>query len=294
MRQRLAVPTFFVPLFLSVSALACARGEILINTSPYFIVRVTNDYGPVVGLRVSVMYFRADEYSKATAENRSPLEKTTDAMVDTNEKAPHARSIAARAKAIKIRDYVDVIATSVTDSNGRAQFHLNKSGSFTLEADHPIADLGDIILNVSGDATSAVVDVVWPTTSILETRTAKGNIEDGLYKSTGKPLKQSRVSLHELISYKEVAVTDTTENGSFQLPGVPPGFYFLAVKAKEKGPNPPDGDIALVIRASAPRDSLSIAVAESDCGLSYDLVENKSKYKPVACFRGGVWVRCQY
>jgi len=215
-------------------------------------------------------------------------------MQDINENTPNAHVAATKANAVKTKDYTDVIAASVTDSKGEAQFNLSKTGSFDLVADHPEGDLGDIVLNVTGDATSAAVAVKWPARPVLETRLVKGLIEDGLYKSTGTPLKQAAVSLHELISYKEVAVTVTTETGSFQLSSIQPGLYFLRLKAKEDGLNAPDGDIAIVVRPSAPRDSLSIAVHESDCGLSYDLLENKSRYKPIVCVKAGKQVPCPY
>jgi hypothetical protein len=67
----------------------------------------------------------------------------------------------------------------------------------------------------------------------------------------------------------------------------------------EKGPKvtadgsyAPDGDIAISIRGDAPRDRLSIFVSMTDCGLSYDLEENKNRYKAEACFLGDKEVLC--
>ncbi len=300
MRHPVALRVVFSILILSVSAFACTRGEIAVNTSPSFTVRVSNDYGPVVGLRILVTYFRVEEYSRAIVDHRSALERSADSMADINENTPNAHSAATRAKAINIGDYIDVIATSITDRKGEAQFHLNTTGSFALKADHPEkADnpetgIGDIVLNVSGDAASAVVDVKWPGTPILETTSLKGHIEDGLFKPTSEALREANVSLRELVSYKEIAQTETSGAGSFQFSSIPPGLYLLKVKAKEDDPNAPNGDIAVLVKPGAPRDSLSIAVRQSDCGLSYDLVENKSRYKPIVCVKAGKQVPCPY
>jgi hypothetical protein len=89
----------------------------------------------------------------------------------------------------------------------------------------------------------------------------------------------------------------TKADGSFQFINVPAGLYFLHL-----GPDKPVngfgnlvyGDIAVSVANDSRQSSLSIATDFSSCGLSYDLAENKAKYRPQACFKGGHPIPCEY
>ena len=132
--------------------------------------------------------------------------------------------------------------------------------------------------------------LVWPTSAILQTKHLRGRISDGLMSSRSSPLKQEVLSLHDLVSFKEIAITTTSDDGSFRFDNVPSGVYFLRMRANERTP----GAIAVNVGEESPRLSLSIATTYTSCGLTYDLEENKEKYRPEACFKGGVPVTCNY
>lgn len=234
-------------LLLAIPCFGCARGEVLVKTSPAFTVHITNSYGPVEGLRLLV---------------------TT--------------------------EFGDEVTSSVTDTTGTARFQLDKEGSFLLTTDHPGAGIGDVLLDVSGASQSAEAAFQWPETPILTTALLRGRIADGLMTAKSTPLAGATLTLLEMVSLRQIGSTTAAEDGSFHFGGVPAGFYFLRVKAKNGGINDPYGDIPIRVDEKATRDSLSLAVAQSDCGLSYDLEENKAKWKPTVCFRGGQTVPCPY
>jgi hypothetical protein len=292
----IAMKQALVILVLSTSALACARGELVINTSSSFTVRITNRYGPVAGLQLRVTRFRDDEYLKATA--MPPPKKLAERAVDRIDRLtsnnPQQNTAALQRRSVNIQDFVDVIGTAVTDSNGMAKFELKNVGRFMLDTQHPGASIDDVILNVSDNGPSAALEFKWLESVILLTKELRGQIADGLMSSKGAPLSGAEISLHELISLKQISSTRAAEDGSFAMRDVAPGFYFLLVRANNAGINDPDGYIPVMVVREAPRDSLSIAVTQTDCGLMYDLAENKQKYKPVACFKGGESVTCKY
>jgi hypothetical protein len=237
----------FLTLLLAIPSFGCARGELLIKTSPVFTVQITNSYGPIEGLRLLV---------------------TTEVGAE--------------------------IASSVTDTTGVARFQLNKEGSFLLTTDHPEAEIGDVLLDVSGGSPSAKATFQWPETPILATVLVRGRIADGLMTSKSTPLAGATIALLEMVSLRQVGSTTAAEDGSFQFGGVPAGAYFLRVKAKNGSINDPDGDIPIQVDDKAKRDSLSLVVAENDCRLSYDLEGNKAKWRPTVCFRGSQTVPCPY
>jgi hypothetical protein len=164
-------------------------------------------------------------------------------------------------------------------------------------ANHPASQLDWIAINVQNDAKPVAVKLIWPTSFILQSTQLQGQIADGLMLSRTVPLKRVVITLHDLVSFDQIEATETANDGSFRFPDVQPGLYFLRVL--EKGPKvtaygsfAPDGDIAISIRKDAPRNRVSILVSKTDCGLSYDLEENKHRYEAEACFLGGKEVSC--
>jgi hypothetical protein len=254
----------------SISSLACAILPPVYQVPRSFSVHVANMNGPVAGLKLRVTRFNNKKL------NQLSIEQQRTAVPD---------------------QFVELIAETTTDSQGVAHFNLSKSGQFDLESDSPGSSLW-IEVNVERGARSKTLELQWPTTQILASTQARGRITSGLFSSKSGPVKGAVLSLHTFLPFTEVASTTTNDDGSFAFGDVLPGLYFLHLTIK--GLNSPlvsdplEGDIPIRIGPQSPRESLSIATDYSDCGLSYDLEENKAKHKPTACFKGGAPIPCVY
>lgn len=241
-----------------------------------FSVRVTNDIGPVVGLKLKVSFFKYAEFEKLSEEEQRAYEE---------------HPAAAQSK------FEVVLAEATTDSTGTAILKVAETGVFTLAPDTPVEQLSWVDVDVSDRPSFAVVELKWPETAILSTRHLRGRLTKGLYSSRSLPLNNTALKLHSLVEYKEIAATNTTTDGSFDFPDVPPGLYFLQIlptTAKTDDLYKPEGNVAIYVTANSKRESLAISTVNTSCGLSYDLEENKDRYKPTACFKGGKQVECQY
>lgn len=255
-------------LLLSASALSCSFFPPVQKVPLSFSVHVKNDLGSVVGLKLRVTGFKTDEFLKLTDEQQSTANP---------------------------EQFVVVIAESITDTSGVAHFNLTTPGNFTLEPNHPAGGLNSVVLDVVPDTPPATVEFQWPASAILRTRQLRGHLSDGLMSSRSAPIRRVDLSVRELISYTEIAASATSDSGSFEFDSLPNGIYFLRVNGgADKRPNQLRGNIAVYIGGDSPRDTLSVVTNYSSCGLSYDLEENKARYKPQACFKGGKPIPCKY
>jgi hypothetical protein len=248
---------------LSAASCACviSPGECKVPRS--FKVRVTNDYGPVPGLNLMVTHFREDEYDKLSDQKK---------------------------RFAKIEDFIDVVATDETDLNGEAQFHLAAVGKFYLETKHPAKLLEACKLIVSDDDDPFIVGLVslkWPEAVVLQTRSLTGTLSEGLYWKPLQPTRAFHLTLHDLVSYNVVATLTTGRDGAFNFGDLPTGHYFLQIAGDPKQDNAPEGNIPVFINPKSDRNSLAIIISETDCGLMYDLKENKAKYKTEGCIKDG-------
>jgi hypothetical protein len=257
---------------LSVLTMACSYFPPEYKVPLSFTVRVANAQGPVVGLNLRITNFKSDEFSNYGLDQKR--------IDDPNQ-------------------FTELIAESATDSNGEAHFNLTRTGHFNLAPDHPASHLDWVGLNVVANGKAKVVKLEWPKSLVLETKELRGTISDGLMSFSSAPLKQIVVSLHNLVPFTQLDYTTTSGGGTFQFDDVPPGLYFLHIASYMMQPpngvtGPVQGDILVNVDRHAPRNQLAIAIEYSTCGLSYDLKENKPKYKPQACFKGGQPVPCDY
>jgi hypothetical protein len=253
------------------SAFACTRLATVMGVSRSFSVHLSNEFGPVVGLKVKVVRLKWEEFNKLSNEQVRYLSDTT--------------------------RFEEVVGKSTTDEHGIAHFSLDKTGSFTLMVDSPADQLGWIELRVSDQPESSPLEVKWPSDLILRTSRLHGKLTDGLFSSRSAPLKGHGLMLHTLIDYRAVAAGVTGEDGAFDFNTVAPGFYFLQIfptSAKADDPYEPEGNIVVYVAPESPRDVLKISTVFTSCGLSYDLEENKARYKPTACFKGDKQVKCEY
>ena len=259
-----------VLLVLAADVLACTTFPTVYTVSRSFSVHVNNDIGPVVGLKLKVVRFRSEEFNKLNDEQQRHISDWT--------------------------PFEEVFAESTTDAAGMAHFNINITGSFTLSAESPADGLG-VMLRISDQSQSPPLEVKWPANLVLTTAHMRGKLTKGLFSSRSVPITSNALMLHTLIDYRDVAATLTDENGAFDFNAVPPGFYFLQIvptTAKTDDSYKPEGNIVIYVAPKSPRDALTITTVNTSCGLSYDLEENKARYKPVACFKGDKQVKCEY
>jgi hypothetical protein len=168
---RLAIAVFI----LSVNALACSFFPPIEKVSRSFTVRVKNEVGAVVGLKLKVSRFKFDEYDKLVQEQQRNADPAK---------------------------FEEIFAESVTDADGTARFTLAKTGSFTLSPVSPASQLDWVELDVSEQSSSGVVELRWPSYAILRTSLLRGKLMKGLYSSHSVPLKQNALRLHTPYDYR--------------------------------------------------------------------------------------------
>ena len=261
--------TTFCVVLSAASAFACSYVPPVYKVPRSFSVHVTNEVGPVVGLELKVYRTKWNVVEKLTDEELQ--------SADPN-------------------DLEEIVAESTTDSTGTAKFSLDRSGAFTLKPVSPANHLDGVELNVSDDPTPVTVELTWPSDAILRTSQLRGTLTTGLMSSRSAPLKGDVLTLRTMVEYKEIASTKTGEDGKFEFGDVAPGLYFihLAPAPTKTDPHYYEGNIAVYVGSKESRESLSISTIYAGCGLGYDLEENKDKYRPVACFKGGQQVACDY
>jgi hypothetical protein len=251
-------------LALSFTSLGCVFFEPEFKVAPSFTVNVSNRYGLVAGIKLVAT---------------RPKDKLPDLLSDES-----------RAKLMN--EQVVHVVESVTDANGDAHFVLNWPGHWYLQFDSPgRRSYVSVYVDPNFDATRMYLQ--WPESKFLETKLLRGNLSDGLIFLHKYPLKQVNLSLHKLVSFSEVATTKTSDDGSYQFDKVEPGLYFLGIgmghgsnKYQERG------YIPIYIGDDSPREQLSIAMDATDCGLEYDLEENKPLHRPLACSNGSGHIPC--
>jgi hypothetical protein len=269
-RPRWMLKQFAVCLVLSVSAFGCSYFPPEYKVSHSFSVHVMNELGPVAGLKLRVASFKQKEFEKLDNEQQ----RTAD-----------------------LQQFVEVIAESVTDHTGNAKFTVSKTGHFTLEPEHEAAHLDWVELDIGADAGSTVVELKWPSSSVLRTKSLQGRLSGGLMSSQSVPLRQAALRVRTLVDYKEVASGTTKDDGSFGVEHIPDGLYFLQITLEaptRQSPEGKKGNIVIDLGESNTNRALSISTDFSSCGLSYDLEENKRRYAPVQCFKGDQVVPCKY
>ena len=255
---------------ISATVLACTFDPPLHKVSRSFSVHVKNEIGPVVGLKVKVSRFKIEEFEKLTDEQRRSADPKT---------------------------FEEIISESTSDETGTAHFNLTRIGRFTLSPDSPAIQLDWVELDVSEEPGSPVVELHWPSVRILRTAQLRGKLAKGLFSSHSAPLARNAIRVHAVVDYSEVGATTTGADGAFDFGTIAPGLYFLQIVAtREKTDDfyKPEGNIAIYVAPNDSHQSLAISMAKTSCGLIYDLDENKARYKPESCFKGGKPFKCEY
>src|SRR5262245_20356546 len=118
--QKLRIQVFkqVVALFcLSLPSFGCSFFPPVYKVPQSFSVHVKNDMGPVTGLKLRVLRFRVEEFEKLS----NAQQRVSDP-----------------------KKFVEVIAESVTDATGTAQFNVARTGQFTLEPEHEASQLDGV------------------------------------------------------------------------------------------------------------------------------------------------------
>ena len=266
----LFIRTCILAICLSDLAFGCSYFPPVYKVSHSFLVHVQSQVGPVVGLKLKVELFKYDEFEKLSEEEQ---------------------------RAADLSRFHVVVAEATTDTEGTATINVKRSETFTLVPDTPAAGLSWVYVEVSDRPTSPTLELQWPPTPILKTRNMRGRLTKGLYSSRSVPLRNTTLKLNSFIDYREIGTTITTEDGGFEFPNAAPGLYFLQIvasSAKTEDLYKPEGNIAIYLALENHLESLAVSTANTSCGLSYDLEENKSRYKAELCFKGGKQVKCEY
>ena len=123
-------------------------------------MHVENDIGPVVGLKLKVTRFKWQDFQKLSTEQQR--------YADPN-------------------SFEEIIAESITDSTGMAQFTLDRTGSFTLSPESQASQLDWVELKVLEQTTSATVEMKWPAVPILRVAHLRGKL---ISKSPGQAIAE--------------------------------------------------------------------------------------------------------
>ena len=258
---------------LSGAAFGCSIGSTPRKVSRVFSVRVSNDFGPVAGLKLKVYRFDSDAYMALPHEQQES---------------------AARSK------FETVIARAETNANGIADFVLDRTGGFSLTVDGTVSGWSWAELDVSDEHREATVELIWPATAlggaILEVAHLRGRLTKDLRSSRSAPVANTALILHRALDYTPIATTRTGDDGSFKFSDVAPGLYFVQILPSSESNNQWElkGDIALRVSNGSRRESVAVSTEYTSCGLGYDLEENKPKYRPSGCVKGGKVVPCDY
>jgi hypothetical protein len=256
MQRRLAFGVVFAVVGCSAAAIGCSIATLWVSVPQSFSVAVTNELGPVAGLKIRLEPVAYSNVSEAGCP-----------------------------------DHPQEAIEAVTDAKGLARFRSPYEGCFSLALDHPTGtpvSWQSYLFKVGGQAAASFspIKLSWPDTAILRTKSAAGKIEDGLMRRASAPVAGATVRLRAPVTFTELRSTTTAEDGEFTFAGTTPGFYLLEIAPGDKNTHAPSGDIPILIAEPGPQNLLVIAVQETDCGLMYDRVENKASHLPSYCVKG--------
>jgi hypothetical protein len=256
-----------IVLGISLSSLGCTYFEPQYRVTPSFTVHVSNHYGPIAGLTIRATRPRDPDLTGLVPD-------------ELNARLLHEQFVR--------------VMESTTDANGDAHFDLDRFGHWYVEPDNSASGLDYVSVFADPHFETGTVNIQWPGFKILEVKQLKGRISGGLLHSQTTPLKQTILSVHDFVSLAEVATTKTGDDGSFRFDGVMPGVYFLGVRVKAASNSTgPEGYIPVYVGDGSPRESLSIEIELTSCGVMYDLEENRSRNRPETCMKGsGEFIPC--
>ena len=163
----------------------------------------------------------------------------------------------------------EVAYSAHTDPQGSAQFRDVITGDYSLEIDQLGTFGGDTAyLTVSGNAAVKEIKLLWPSARVLRATVVKGII---LNSGNATPLSDTYLAFVHAIDGSLRARNMTQKTGDFDLGKPEPGLYFLKVDTLRSGDWEPRGEIPVLVE-NGPERELTLAVAETSCGMWYSAV----------------------
>jgi hypothetical protein len=163
---------------------------------------------------------------------------------------------------------------ALTDEKGRVHFENVEPGDYSLEIDQlGIAGWDTAGLKVVDSPGKQGLDrqeiqLHWPSSEVLQAAELKGIF---LASGTAKPIAATSLHLvHGLNGSLESRLL-TDETGRFDLGSPEPGLYFIKLDPARPGVWEAQGSIPVLVKPGGVRE-LTLAVAESSCGLEYSEV----------------------
>jgi hypothetical protein len=162
----------------------------------------------------------------------------------------------------------------LTDEKGRVQFENVEPGDYSLEIDQlgiagwDTAGLKVVDRSDKQGPEKQEIQLHWPSSEVLQASELKGIFLTG---GTAKPIATTSVQLvHGLNGSLESRLL-TDETGRFDLGSPEPGLYFIKLDPARPGVWEAQGSIPVLVKPGGVRE-LTLAVAESSCGLEYSEV----------------------
>ncbi len=175
-----------------------------------------------------------------------------------------------------------VVASAVSDPNGRAYFGGLKLGAYSLSVQMAGVGSDGAELEVADDDVKAedVLQFGWPEQEIMNVRKLSGKLSatkfsdkigDLVFKD---PLVGMKLTLINAEKNQSVSTTVTDERGEFSFEGVPDALYVLHIAQTAESQNPWDlqGDILVQVKRDASHVNLpNLGLGMTSCGLTYRL-----------------------
>ena len=133
------------------------------------------------------------------------------------------------------------IATVVTDQNGVAAFSNVKAGKYYVTVDHSFlqrSEWVEVLPKVRNKKAATAIEMSWPL-GVVTARSVAGSLQAP--RNTGDALMDkaspqvalvtgAKLRIAELLTDRTLGASQTGDDGSFYIPGLPPGLYVLHIE----------------------------------------------------------------
>ena len=166
---------------------------------------------------------------------------------------------------LKGRDH----ASGVSGPDGIARFHRLSPGNYYLEVRADLRTPTRALLQIRSDGpVNSTVPLSWPGIAPISIRSLKGAIHGPVFSPQGNQ-PSAWVDLVVARTGEVLRNFRTAARGEFDLPNVPAGLYFLAIRSFEPQISGGDGAgaIAVEVDSAAPAARMDVDFSLTSCGL---------------------------